>query len=767
MAISIARLRYWFAATAFFLVAVVAAFYLYARWQSGLVVHEIPKPLGVTIQQTTQGFALSKSQGGRTLFTVRASRAVQFKAGGRALLHDVTIVVYGKQSNRFDQIYGKQFEYNPKSGDVIGIGEVHMDLQSNAQGPSRPDQTPPEVMKNPVHIDTSNLTFNQKTGNAATLALVRFRMPQANGSAVGASYDAKTNSLTLHTLVDLTTTGDDSMHIVATHAVMTKVPREILMTQPRVARSDEHLSADQGTIFLRGDNTAYRLLAVGNVHADTISDAPTHLQAEQGDFQIAPHNQVQSGVLSGGVFVQATGKELAEGRSRRAYLRFGARNALTHVHAVGRVQMVQHRAPSPDGQPQQTEVDADAADFTLKPGNILDHADTAGKAQIVILSANNQQSRPGTRPDQVRGKPAGPVRTVVTARTFHATFTDQNRMETLHGAPNAKIVSVTPGQPQRVSTSRVLDVAFAPDGQVSNLVQTGNVHYTEAQREGWAQNANYNPGDGNLLLTGSPRVVDGGTTTSADLIRMVRPSGVAFAQGNVKSTYSDLKPDPSGAMLAGSDPIHVTSASMTANRNTGVAVYVGAARLWQDGNIVQAPTIRFDRTQRTVQAQSDSEHRVATLFVQTDANGKVTPVNVTSDQLTYLDQIRQAHFSGGVVARMAEGTLNTDGATVYLLPRQQKPGTKAPANEPNASQLDRIVADGHVVLTQPTRHGQGDHLVYTASDGKYVLSGGSPSIFDAERGTVQGDSLTFYNRDDRVLVESATPPPIAQSRVTK
>src|SRR6185437_15494399 len=82
----------------------------------------------------------------------------------------------------------------------------------------------------------------------------------------------------------------------------------------------------------------------------------------------------------------------------------------------------------------------------------------------------------GTRPDQVRGKPAGPVRTVVTARTFHATFNEQNRMQTLHGAPNAKIISLTPGQPQRVSTSRVLDVAFAPDGQVSNLVQTGNVH---------------------------------------------------------------------------------------------------------------------------------------------------------------------------------------------------------------------------------------------------------------------------------------------------
>ena len=766
MPVSIVRLRYWFAATAIVLAAVVAAFYLYARWQSGQVVHVLPKPLGLTIQQTTQGFALSQSEGGRTLYTVRASRAVQFKAGGRALLHDVTIVVYGKQANRFDQIYGKQFEYNPNSGDVVGIGEVHMDLQSNAQGPSRPDQAPPEVVKNPVHVDTSNLTFNQKTGNASTPALVRFSMPQSTGSAVGATYNAKENSLTLNSQFELTTTGDDPMHIVATHAVMTKLPRQIVMTQPQVTRSDEHLSADQGTIFLRGDNTAYRLLAVGNVHGDTISDAPTHLQAAQGDFQIAPHNQVQSGVLSGEVHVQATGKQPAEAQAHRAYLRFGPKNVLDHIHAVGAVRMIQHRAPTPDGQPQQTEVDADAVDFTVKPGSILDHADTSGKAQIVILSANNPpKQQPGARPP--RARPVGPVRTTVTARTFHATFTEQNRMQTLHGAPDAKIVSLTPGQPQRVSTSRVLDVTFAPDGQVSHLLQTGNVHYTEDQRQGWSENAAYNPNDGNLLLTGSPRVIDGGTTTTADRIRMLRTSGEAFADGNVKSTYSDLKPDPSGAMLAGSDPIHVTSARMTGNRNTGIAVYGGAARLWQDGNIVQAPTITFNRNDRTVHAQADSERRVATLFVQTDAStGKVTPVNVTSDELTYLDQIREARFEGGVVARMTDGTLTADHSTIYLLPRQQKPGVKAASNEPNASQLDRVVADGHVVLTQPTRHGQGDHLVYTAADGKYVLRGGTPSIFDAERGTVQGDSLTFYNHDDRVLVESASPP-IAQSRVAK
>jgi len=47
-------------------------------------------------------------------------------------------------------------------------------------------------------------------------------------------------------------------------------------------------------------------------------------------------------------------------------------------------------------------------------------------------------------------------------------------------------------------------------------------------------------------------------------------------------------------------------------------------------------------------------------------------------------------------------------------------------------------------------------MTYTASDEKYVLTGGRPSIFDAERGVTTGDSLTFYNRSDTVLVGSAS-----------
>ena len=168
MPVSISRLRIWFAVLAIATVVVVVGFYFYARLQNLVFLKQLPEKLGVDIQQSSQGFSLSKSEGGRTLFTIRAANAVQYTNGGRADLRDVNIVVYGRQANRFDQIYGSNFEYDPKAGTIMARGEVNIDLQGNASGPVQPDQAPPRELQNPIHLKTSGLLFNQKTGIAHT-----------------------------------------------------------------------------------------------------------------------------------------------------------------------------------------------------------------------------------------------------------------------------------------------------------------------------------------------------------------------------------------------------------------------------------------------------------------------------------------------------------------------------------------------------------------------------------------------------------------------
>jgi lipopolysaccharide export system protein LptA len=270
--------------------------------------------------------------------------------------------------------------------------------------------------------------------------------------------------------------------------------------------------------------------------------------------------------------------------------------------------------------------------------------------------------------------------------------------------------------------------------------------------------------------------------------------------GNVKSTYNELKEQPNGALLASSSPIHVTAATMTSHNSPAIALYEGKARLWQDANIVEAPSIQFDRDNRSLVAQGTLTQPVSTVLVQQkliqpveaqpkrppegtqpvepqagsehksnkkseDNLGEASPVTITSARLTYADAERKAHYSGGVSAQGTAFTAAASEMDAYLMPRSQA-SSNQPLNGPG--RLDHMVAHDQVVVQQPGRRAVGETLVYTASDDKFVLTGGLPSIFDAERGKITGVSLTFFRGDDRVLVEGeASTPVVTQTRMAR
>ncbi len=348
------------------------------------------------------------------------------------------------------------------------------------------------------------------------------------------------------------------------------------------------------------------------------------------------------------------------------------------------------------------EIAADQLNFVLENGNELKTGDTVGKAQITIFPsppASKSAKAASKQPSQEFG--SANSTTVATAGKFHATFGLDNRMQTLHGSPDSRIVSTSPGEPDKASTSQNLDVSFAPDGGVEKLVQTGSFEYHEPSakpdtggRAMFADKATYTPADQILVLNGSPRAIDGGMTTTADVLRLNRESGEAFADGNVKTTYSDLKPQPNGALLAASDPIHVTALHMTSKQQPGVAHYTGNVRLWQGANVLRAPIIDFDQQNRTVVAHANTAQSVSSLFVQQSADGKQTPVDVTADKMTYVDAERRARYTGNVFAKSPTSTISAQQIDIYLKPAESPSATATSASgEIRDSRLGRPQQD--------------------------------------------------------------------------
>ncbi len=803
MPLPIYRLRRWLAAIAVLFIAMVAGMYFYARMRQRNILKEIPNKLGFDIKQTASGFQFSKSDGKRTLFTIQASDLKQFKLNGSAELHNVSIVLYGRDSSRFDQIYGDEFSYDKQSGNVTARGEVQIDLEANPSGLTGPDQAAPKELKNAIHLKTRDLVFNQGSGDAATSERVDFRTPQASGWAVGVEYAAKTNTLTLVSQIHVTLTGQNAASIFATHGRITRDPRVIALDHARLERESGTVQAEQATFFLGPGNNVERVIATGNVTAQSSGENADQMRAraDQGEmFLTGKQNLLRTAALTGNVHVERSGSQPLQGDAGRATLDFSGQNQLQKVHAAEGVRLAQHSASTgamADGSaPQNLDIAAPAIDFFIAEGRRLERAETSGALPTITISpAQNSTTASAQPPAQ---------RTVITAGRFEATFAatpaGSSRLNSIRGAPNAKIVNSVPDQPDRVSTSQTLDGAFLPAGGISSITQQGRVAYSDGQTpekrtQAWADKALYTPADHILVLSGSPRVADGGMVTTAKTIRINRASADAFADGDVKSTYSELTEQPNGALLASASPIHVTAARMTAYTSTATALYQGKARLWQDANVIEAPSIQFDRDRRSVIAQGTAAQPVSTVLIQTkliqpeaqpertptrkaeegekhktgakaeEKSGESSPVTISANRFVYADAERRAHYEGSVVAKGTGFTATARSADAYLLPRSQISSNQQLTGP---SRLDRVVAQGDVVIQQPTRRAEGQTLTYTDADDKFVLTGGPPSIFDAERGKITGVSLTFFRGDDRVLVEGeASTPVVTQTRVAR
>src|ERR1700676_4850785 len=293
MPLKIYRLRRLLAATAVLLILIVAGMYFYARSRATNVLKRIPGKIGYDIKQTASGFQFSKSDGKRTLFTVQSSNVKQFKLDGNAELHNVSIVLYGRDSSRFDQIYGDDFAFNQKTGDVTAKGDVQIDLVANPAGLASPDQTTPKELKNPIHLRTHDLVFNKDSGNAMTAARVEFRTPQATGWAVGVKYAGKSNTLTLSSQIHVVVNGPNAAIIEAEHGTITNDPCEITLDHPRLTRMDGSrergtAQSDQAVFYLGRENQVERVLARGNVTTETRTEEPKR-SASHASQNSAPH----------------------------------------------------------------------------------------------------------------------------------------------------------------------------------------------------------------------------------------------------------------------------------------------------------------------------------------------------------------------------------------------------------------------------------------------------------------------------------------------
>lgn len=124
------------------------------------------------------------------------------------------------------------------------------------------------------------------------------------------------------------------------------------------------------------------------------------------------------------------------------------------------------------------------------------------------------------------------------------------------------------------------------------------------------------------------------------------------------------------------------------------------------------------------------------------------PTVVTSDRLQVDYAQNFGTFEGNVLAIDARITVRADKMIVFFGTTNNVVGEVTNT----VRTVQRLVAEGAVVINQETRKATSDRAEYTAADGKVVLTG-NPQV-QSPAGNVTGKRITFWHGQDKMDVES-------------
>ncbi len=174
--------------------------------------------------------------------------------------------------------------------------------------------------------------------------------------------------------------------------------------------------------------------------------------------------------------------------------------------------------------------------------------------------------------------------------------------------------------------------------------------------------------------------------------------------------------------------------------------------------VMLAATCCADATDKAERANASAEGNATnapvTVLTGEEKKPARAPTVVTSDRLQVDYAKNIGVFEGNVLAVDPQITVRADKMTVTFGGATGVESGETGTNAPPARSLQQIVAEGGVVISQDERKATGEHAVYTAADGKVVLTG-NPKVVTKD-GTVTGKKITFWRNEDKMDVESGS-----------
>jgi LPS export ABC transporter protein LptC len=769
-----AKYARWSAAAALVCAGLTVGVYLKRGWTRYNDRKNAPPAPAVNVERQSTKLTFSKGEGTRTVFTVEAMKSTDFKGLNTSDLEGVKVTIFGKEGARHDTLETHACRYSKDSGDIDCSGDVQITLMSNEEWEAaggKPDGTP-------MKVETRGMVFNRASGEAKTEQEVRFTFASGSGQAMGATYRSEEGKLTLLREVKLKLDQPITARGKApTASAKLNVPKDPV----EVTGSRMEFQRDAGTMYLTGPAEAktktVRLTAAGlllnldsNFHAKRLvahgsdknalpeftsqnGQGRQRLVADELTADFAPDGWIARAEANGQVSaesVKGDEKQTVTAQSAAMDMVAGL-NAPKLLVLKGDVDARTNGAAGKSGSGDTRRLTTEElriafAEKGAAKGTRVQNAETTGPGRLEL----NDAAAATTKNAQ----------TVLQANHLSMKFDAAGAASRLNAKGNVQTERTVSGGNKQTATAGNGFVEMTANGGWSRMELNENVHLNELQRSARADQAVFDHTEQTATLTGHAVARDATSETSAQNLTFWQASGDVRGEGNVRS--SDLSARNTTVHLAPAVS-NISADNLTGNSKTGRAAYSGHARLWQGDSVMEADSIELQKSDRVMNASGN----VRAVFPQaTSSNGNVAQTKITtlkkapvlwhvqSGKLTYWDAENRARLSENVVVQAPEQKMSGQQLDLYFTRAKGPAQANGAQALQGAQQISRAVGTGGVTVMQGDRRATAERGEYTASDGKFVMSGGTPTIFDASEGTTTGRQLTFFLADATIIVDS-------------
>jgi LPS export ABC transporter protein LptC/lipopolysaccharide transport protein LptA len=695
--------------------------------------------LSTQVVGVVKGYERRIMEGDRLRLYVRAALDTTFSDNHHEM-EDVLLEVYPQTGDKPDKITSQRAIYIPDQADP---NQASVTFNGNVNIETR----------DALIAKTDSIVYDQKTEIAETSSLITFTRENVSGQSTGAQVDAKNKRLDLRNNVEITIAPEVKAEVGGKPNPRAR-PVTIRSAQAVFDQHALHLTftggatAEQGSDIMSGDklsaalNQKKRLQKVesrGNSYLRSMTEGrAAEVHAAEMDFFLDDDQQLERAMANGDVRARSLNADSEMQLSGATGLetnfqRQGDKSLLKEMKAAGRTVVTlgapQSRANDPRAASKRLTADSVKLNWRTT-GRDLESAEAIGNAELLV--------------DPVQ-KTATADRRTLTAPRFDCDFYETGNLAhnftATGGGVKALIepVQPTPERGVRTLTSEKMVTVFVRETQdIERFDAQGDAKFNELDKNGHAANASYTSDDETVRLRGGePTVWDSRARVKATEIDMDTRSDVSNSRGKTQTTYySQEQTNGATPFSKVKSPVYITADRAEFQHNTGVAVYTGNARAWQDDNFVRSDKLTIRRESKSMQGDGHVQSALYNVKRREAGATNSVPAFATADRMTYSDTDRLLHYESNVDIKQGTDRITGGVADVYL------------SKETN--EVEKTIAQRDVVLTQPGRKGTGQWAQYTNADETVILTGSPARVEDAEQGASEGGRLTVHLRDSRV-----------------